>query len=133
VIHLVRQFPYIPDAQSFVGASDLWCSVKQTYDINAGDEEEHAVMLYNYMYYLMCSHAGSAGLTDKLKAATKGHATDEFLKKESLFLAVGRAVPEGETVYVCVRDHRKRGDNSFSSDNYLLIDAMSGNVYRFEQ
>ena len=41
------------DAQSFLGEVDLWCTNQQFWEIGAGDEEEHATMLFNYLYYIM--------------------------------------------------------------------------------
>lgn len=41
------------DAQSFIGEMDLWCTNQQFWEIGAGDEEEHATMLFNYLYYLV--------------------------------------------------------------------------------
>ena len=48
----------MPDSQSFIGDLDLWCTSKQFLDIGAGDEEEHAVLLYNYLYYLSLRERG---------------------------------------------------------------------------
>jgi hypothetical protein len=43
--------PFVKDIQSFIGAMDLWCTNQQFWEIGAGDEEEHAIMLYNYFRY----------------------------------------------------------------------------------
>ena len=51
-VHLVSLIPFIQDAQAFVGEFDLWCTNRQLWDITSGDEEEHAVALYNFLYYI---------------------------------------------------------------------------------
>jgi hypothetical protein len=42
----------------YIGELDLWCTTEQLLDIGAGDEEEHAVMLYNMLYYLSLKDKG---------------------------------------------------------------------------
>jgi len=38
---------------------DLWCTNQEFWDIGAGDEEEHATMLFNYLYYLVSMNRSS--------------------------------------------------------------------------
>lgn len=52
-LHFRRINIFVSDAQSFLGEVDLWCTNQQFWEIGAGDEEEHATMLYNYLYYIM--------------------------------------------------------------------------------
>jgi hypothetical protein len=54
---------YVSDAQSFIGEVDLWCTNQQFWEIGAGDEEEHATMLYNYLYYIMSKKKTSTNAT----------------------------------------------------------------------
>lgn len=123
LLHLVSQLPFIPDAQAFIGETDLWCTVKQTLEIGAGDEEEHAVLLYN----LLASHLASHNLS-MTEAQTTNYPNDEALKKEALFLVLGSALPEGETVYLLLRDTSKP-DSGGSASNFLVINPCNGNIY----
>jgi hypothetical protein len=151
VIHLCTLFPYISDSQAFF-SMDLWCNVKQTWEIGAGDEEEHGVMLYNYLYYLAHSNdqfgqssAGAGGTASKsgllgvagggaahtpakeVKAGT-GYPSDDFVKNETVFLVNGRGIPEGDTVYVLLRDTRKRLSDH-GPEGFLLINPVTGHMY----
>merc|ERR1719473_938897 len=47
-IHLVSQLPFASDVHAFGGAVDMWCQVSQIWEMVAGDEEEHATLLFNY-------------------------------------------------------------------------------------
>jgi len=51
-IHFVAQLPFIEDAHAFAGDKDVWCTTREAFDLCAGDEEEHAIMLFNFLYYL---------------------------------------------------------------------------------
>lgn len=130
-IHLVSIIPFMKDSQSFIGEMDLWCTNKQFWDIGAGDEEEHATMLYNYLYYI--SHKSgklSVGKSSIGKRhTTKGYPTDEEIANESVFFATGKAIPEGRTNYVIIRDDRRQLRNKYSASNYLVINPCTGYVY----
>jgi|AntAceMinimDraft_1070359.scaffolds.fasta_scaffold68779_1 hypothetical protein len=39
------------DLHSFEDDVDFWCNTKEAWEIGAGDEEEHACILYNYLCY----------------------------------------------------------------------------------
>ena len=77
--------------------------------MGAGDEEEHGTMLYNYLYYLQMQSKDKAGtvqgantrsaFTKSLKKMSTSYPSDEFIASETLFLALGKASPEGPTVY----------------------------------
>eukprot|EP01035_Chromulina_nebulosa_P018024 gene18024-23665_t len=129
-LHLVSLIPFLPDTQSFVGESDLWCTTYQVFDIGCGDEEEHAVVLYNYFYYLL--NPISSQSTSTLLA----YPSDEALKRESLYLVLGKAIPEGDTVYILARKtfFDKNDGNSSTNSNtkpssYYLINPCTGNIY----
>jgi len=180
-IHLVSTVPFMPDAQSFIGDLDLWCTAKQFLDIGAGDEEEHAVLLYNYLYYLSMRERGlitedddgAAGgkgkdgddgkegegkndhanprrssafssLFSRKQSGPSGYPSDDMIKQETVFLALGTAVPEGDTVYVIIRDKRKKADKKhaltppgatsvstpgYGPESFLVINPWSGYVY----
>jgi len=116
-VHLVSSIPFMKDGQSFVGSFDLWCNSKEFWEIGAGDEEEHAVQLFNYLYYL------------SLKKRTAEDTSDVL--KESVFLVMGKAVPEGYTVYVMLRDdvRSQTAVDPWRADNFLLINPWTGCMY----
>ena len=143
VVHLVSMFPYLSDAQSFQESDiDFWCTVKQAWDVGAGDEEEHATMLYNYLYYMALSGdllgSNSAGKrevgrrqqsTESLRTRKGGYPDDAVISDESVFLVLGEAHPEGDTVYVMVRDRNMACSNPHDPRNFILINPVNGNVY----
>jgi hypothetical protein len=164
----------MPDTEAFIGELDLWCTTAQLLDIGAGDEEEHAVMLYNMLYYLslkdkgiIASHEddeegdgtgtgppnpGSDPSMDtvegdpivkvskraekrqkkKDRALITGYPSEEGVRNETVFLALGDAVPQGKSVYVLVRDTRKKTTDmtmGYTADGFLIINPNTGHVY----
>jgi hypothetical protein len=113
--------PFIPDVNAFVGELDLWCTSKQFFDTGAGDEEEHAVLLYKYLYYLSLRDKGvvtaedsqqeqhQANEGDRLlwsgtsaakpaaitrrKGPMTSYPADNAIRNKMLFFVVGRAIP----------------------------------------
>jgi hypothetical protein len=122
LVHLVSLLPFMSDAQAFIGEADLWCTMKQTLDIGAGDEEEHAVMLFN----LLTALSRDPG-TDTAPLAT-AYPTDSIIAKESLFLVLGSALPEGATVYILLRDASK-GTSGSMPLNFLVVNPCTGYVF----
>ena len=61
----------------------MWCTSGQFLDILAGDWGEHAVLLWNYFQWL------------KVNGKWPGNRDDVIF-----YLVIGRAIPEGNTVYV---------------------------------
>lgn len=117
----------------FTGELDLWCTSSQFWEIGAGDEEEHAVTLFNYLYYLalkrgtVTSAAVTAPAAGGKAAATSSAVVNDALK-ESVFLVMGRAVPEGDSVYVMIRDF-KRSAHGSGPENFLIINPWTGYIY----
>lgn len=124
-IHLVSKLPFLRDAQSFVGSIDLWCTTREFWEIGAGDEEEHAVLLYNYLRFLDNDRSTPAGERSNLVC----YPSEESIKNEGLFLVIGRAIPEGPTVYILQRDRNRPTAGRPTADHYLLINPCSGHVY----
>ena len=156
VIHLVSLIPFIQDAQAFVGEFDLWCTMKQMWEIMGGDEEEHAIALYNFLYYLSVyseSSAKSQLKDNKDSGGTRpyaGYPSDSYVASEELFLVMGHAVPDGDAVYVMVRTAGRGGrgkgkgknqqnttddkkartsKDGNSPQDFILIDPCTGYVY----
>lgn len=93
-VRYVSLIPYLEDWQAFVGEGDIWCTSQQLLDILAGDSEEHAVLLYNYLQYL------SEAERDK-DAEERGRA--------EVFVVLGHGIPEGKTTYVMSKRRGERG------------------------
>ncbi|XP_075050779.1 coiled-coil and C2 domain-containing protein 2A isoform X2 [Mixophyes fleayi] len=72
VARYVSLIPFLPDNVSFAGICDLWSTSDQFLDLLAGDEEEHAVLLCNYLLAM----------------------------GKKAWLVIGNAIPEGPTAYV---------------------------------
>jgi hypothetical protein len=165
-LHLVSMIPFVKDIQSFIGEMDLWCTNTQFWEIGAGDEEEHAIMLYNYFrYFKNYENRVGNGNTNQVdnrgggnqqgnstysrsnifqsttmiregggSGSAYSYPSDDFIKKESVFLALGKAFPEGDTVYLLVRDWNRlsiedSNQNMFKPENYLVINPWTGHVY----
>jgi coiled-coil and C2 domain-containing protein 2A len=140
-IHLISNIPFMNDSQSFIGELDLWCTTQQFWEIGAGDEEEHAVTLFNYLYYLALkgrtvattAAVGAGASAGAGAGAGAGLLTpsslQEALLKENVFLVMGKAVPEGETVYVMIRDTKRSSHQGWNPENFLMINPWTGYVY----
>lgn len=146
LLHLVSTIPFLPDTQAFIGSMDLWCSTEEFWAMGAGDEEEHAVSLFNYLRYLHIEQEGRQGNEEEVKGGAVGG------EREKLFLALGKAIPEGEdAAYLILRDApfpttlppSTSGGGSwwggssspppatvdYSAKNYLVINPSTGHVY----
>uniref|UniRef100_A0A7S3GGL9 C2 domain-containing protein n=1 Tax=Palpitomonas bilix TaxID=652834 RepID=A0A7S3GGL9_9EUKA len=92
LLRFVSLIPFINDWMTFEGKEDIWCSSDQFLDLMAGDWEEHAILMCNYLLYY---------------------------RKEA-YVITGRAIPEGDTCYVLVRD---------ADNNIKLFNPSSGDEY----
>jgi hypothetical protein len=138
-IHLVSMLPFMADAQAFQGESDMWCTCKEAWDTGAGDEEEHAVILYNYLYYLQNVEGGGGGgdgaNANVRKWGRRGddkpssYPSDEAVASESVFLVIGKAVPEGTSVYVMIRDTQAVTSRASSAQSFIFINPCTGQLY----
>ena len=78
----VSMIPFLDDFKAFK-EYDMWCTSGQFLDILAGDWGEHAVLLWNYFQWL------------KVNGKWPGNRDDVVF-----YLVIGRAIPEGHSVYV---------------------------------
>lgn len=139
VVHLVSMLPYLSDAQTFQETSiDFWCSSKQAWEVGAGDEEEHGTILFNYLYFLSLNGNLLGANMDKrerrrnadsLRNKQGGYPDDDAIRDESVFLVLGEAYPEGDAVYVMVRDRNMASKDPFAPRNFVLINPINGFVY----
>jgi hypothetical protein len=140
IVHLVSMVPFLSDAQSFQESSiDFWCTTKQAWEVGAGDEEEHGTMLYNYLYYLSLSGNLLGSATERgrdrkrnaesLRNRQGGYPDEDAIRDESVFLVLAEAYPEGEALYVMVRDRNMASQDPFAPRNYILIHPITGFVY----
>lgn len=77
LVRFVKLIPFLDDWALFDAKSDVWCTSHEFLSLNAGDIEEHAVLLCNLFSWF-----------------------DRDDPDRSSFLVIGRAVPEGDSVYV---------------------------------
>ena len=124
-VHLISSIPFMNDIQSFIGEMDLWCTSSQFWEIGAGDEEEHAVTLFNYLYFLSMKTTTVA--TAGAGSTTTANTSD--MTRESVFLVLGKAFPEGDSVYVMIRDHKRASPHAWGPENFLLINPWTGYIY----
>lgn len=140
LVHLVSMVPFLSDAQSFQESDiDFWCTTKQTWEVGAGDEEEHGTMLFNYLYYLSLSGNLLGSNTDKgrerrrnaesLRNKQGGYPDEDAIRDESVFLVLAEAYPEGDAIYVMVRDRNMASRDPYAPRNYVLINPITGFVY----
>lgn len=140
-LHLVNMVPFLSDAQLFIGDVDLWCNMEQVFEMGGGDEEEHGILLHNFLYYLSLARDAKNAMNANLKSTSRrrlfsrpiAHPSADAVAAESVFLVLGRAVPEGDTVYVLLK--KRSPDASISTktlaaaSNFLLINPCTGYVY----
>lgn len=84
LVRFVKLIPFLDDWHLFDGEKDIWSTSQEFLGINAGDYEEHAVLLCNYFHWL-----------------------DRNEPNYHNYLVVGHAVPEGDGVYVLRQDAYK--------------------------
>lgn len=125
-VHLISTIPFMNDVQSFIGEMDLWCTSSQFWEVGAGDEEEHAVTLFNYLYYLSLK-SGTVAAGTGSAAGSSPSSADAI--RETVFLVLGKAVPEGDSVYVMIRDHKRASPYAWGPENFLFINPWTGYVY----
>lgn len=104
VARFVSMIPFKNDSQYFKDMPDIFSDCQQFIDLLAGDYEEHAILLCNYLNYI-----------------------DEALGKADFesCLIFGNGVPDGHIIYILRRD-KKNDDNE-------IWDPLTGDVYRFTQ
>eukprot|EP00903_Cladosiphon_okamuranus_P014903 g13800.t1 len=100
--HFVRLLPFLEDWQMFEGVDDMWCTSQQFLDILAGDDEEHAILLHNYILHLIMLKEGISGANRRPPGRTG-------LRTE-VYIVTGRAVPEGNTMYVMIQELTRYGE-----------------------
>ncbi|CAM9133752.1 unnamed protein product [Ectocarpus sp. 12 AP-2014] len=105
--HYVSLLPFLEDWQMFEGVDDMWCTSQQFLDILAGDHEEHAILLHNYILHLIMVREGISGSNRRPPGRTG-------LRTE-VYMVSGRAVPEGDTVYVMVQELSRFGETRTTS------------------
>eukprot|EP00750_Incisomonas_marina_P019918 INCI3652.1.p1 GENE.INCI3652.1~~INCI3652.1.p1 ORF type:complete len:1755 (+),score=364.46 INCI3652.1:316-5580(+) len=98
--HYVSLVPFIEDAMIFDGKMDVWTSSSDLLYLRAGDWEEHAVLLCNYFLYLE-SELG--------------------LGSSETYCCLGRAVPDGDVVFVLQRDSKE--------DPFTVWNPRNGHSY----
>ena len=79
VLRFVSLIPFVEDYLSFFDRFNVWCTSTEFLDLLAGDSEEHAILLCNYLLAL----------------------------GKDAFVVIGSASPEGDTTWVMIRDGRK--------------------------
>ncbi|TPP39602.1 Coiled-coil and C2 domain-containing protein 2A, partial [Fasciola gigantica] len=110
----VSLIPYESDVAYFRGLPDLWCTSDQFLGMVCGDEEEHAVLLACYLLHL-----------DQLRQTSE---TDEQNAVSlRVYLCIGEAVPEGQTVYVLTSE--ERGDFLGSGRKWKLWNPLRGQSF----
>jgi len=122
----VALVPFIPDSQAFAKAdtaADIWATTQQTLDMGAGDVEEHAVMLHNYLLWLEAG-AGAPGGGPHMAGGV--HVAPHGGSDRHTFLAFGRCQPDGDAVFVM------RQVRTATALTTLFIDASSGRAFLAE-
>ncbi len=136
-IHLVSHLPYMSDVHSFADGVDFWCTTKEAWEVGAGDDEEHAVMLYNYLYYMSImgeedskSPVGRSGNRRRGEEVNSGaYPSDEAINSENVFLILGKGAADGDTCYILLRDQNVKSVDPYSSKNFLIISPCTGQVF----
>ena len=85
IARFVSMVPFLDDWNAFVDCDDLFCTSQEFLDICAGDWEEHAILLRNYL-----EHVDT---------------------RRQHYLVAGTGIPEGETFYVLSVDPNSARDH----------------------
>jgi hypothetical protein len=112
--HFVSIIPFMVESTTFGsgGKVDVWCTIKEMLEMGAGDEEEHATLLYCFFYHLSRNNVNRQNdSTVRVRTVNNdynaAYPDDDIIRNESVFLAIGGAIPEGEGVYVLLKDNNR--------------------------
>ena len=86
------------------------------------------------MYYLSLkrgtiAQAASAGTGAATAGGNNKAPSSDDALRESVFLVMGKAVPEGDSVYVMMRDHKRASPYAWGPENFLIINPWTGYIY----
>ena len=127
VARFVQLVPFMADNHAFGSSSasaDLWATAQEFLDMGAGDSEEHAILLHNYLLYLEEQKGGAMGRTAKGSADTlPSGSLLGGLSGWNSFICIGRAQPEGEATWVL------RVNNETRPPTVLLVNASKRMCY----
>ncbi|XP_043210658.1 coiled-coil and C2 domain-containing protein 2A-like [Amphibalanus amphitrite] len=100
IARFVSLIPNVSDVNFFSGMYDLWTTCQEFLDMQAGDEEEHAILLCNFFLYL----------------------------GKRAYLVLGSGIPEGLTAYVLTDEATNRwlwnpctGQRSSAAESYSSL------------
>jgi hypothetical protein len=121
VARFVQLVPFLADNHAFGSSSvsaDLWATSQEFLDMGAGDSEEHAILLHNYLLFLEEQKGGA------VTKMTRGNSNSESqggllggVSGWNSFICIGRSQPEGEATWVL------RINNETRPSTVLLINA----------
>ncbi len=107
VTRFVALVPFLSDIDVFGRHADVWATCAQTLDMGAGDFEEHALLLLNYLMWLNSPDNGGSGIWDD-------------------YLVLGSTHDSGESAWVLryyARTNQVVLINPCSGRSYLGLDA----------
>jgi len=95
--------------------------------------ETHVNLIYTALHTTADTPANNANAKTPTsmswgRRTPKSNTTMNDTLKESVFLVMGRAVPEGDSVYVMIRDS-KRNAYGTGPENFLIINPWTGYMY----
>lgn len=122
VIRYVSLVPFMADTHAFgrhSAGADLWATSQECLDMGAGDSEEHAIMLHNFLTWLEAQGQGGAAPVPGSMSSSMGSGSSGWRSA----IVQGRGHPEGDTVYVL------RQNNSTVPSTCILVNAVTGKSY----
>ncbi|ETO24076.1 hypothetical protein RFI_13084 [Reticulomyxa filosa] len=106
-IRFVSSIPFQDDIHFIPGARDVWTTCSEFLELGYGDWEEHALLLANFFLWYEQQNPSSGWQT---------------------FLAVGKGMPEGNTVYVLRRNIVLKTFGA-QIDRVVLVNAVTGRAF----
>eukprot|EP00501_MAST-03F_sp_TOSAG23-6_P000862 GSMAST32.ASY1.ANO1.898.1 assembled CDS len=124
IVRFVSVIPFLNDWHVDGDKNDIWCTSEQFLNLQAGDWEEHAILLCNYFLYL-----------DKKAGRSDADART--------YLLLGHGVPMGDCCMVLLKKNKETGGQNIDEDKLqtatdmikhdaklpVIWDACSGNCY----
>jgi hypothetical protein len=129
VARFVQLIPFMADNHAFGSSSasaDLWATAQEFLDMGAGDSEEHAILLHNYLLYLEEQKGSAIRQLAKGNTDTLPQGNGSILGGSSgwnSFICTGRSQPEGEATWVL------RVNNETRPPTVLLVNASKRMCY----
>lgn len=119
----VSLIPRASDSTFFPGLKNIWCTSDKLLNMMCGDEQQHAVLLACYFFYLERMNFHSPEEFGKGKEEPIAEMEHGSLP---IYLCIGETVPEGHAIYVLAQ---QVAGKPFNTPGWCLWSPFTGESY----